>query len=155
MQRIRESFRSKHFSKIEICKKLNSRNFPAKISFHVIAYDLSYFIFVSCKGGSISATNFQLTQDKDQPDFIQASWTDPSYIKGPLNSYTLFYKQVGSNNGWTTRALPGSFSSFKITDFNAGEEYTGYVVPADATGFGVTSNTANIKTLSGKNILLI
>lgn len=109
---------------------------------------LSSFFFLL---GPVSATNFQMTQDKDQPDFIQVSWSEPDYITGQLESYTLFYKQADSNTDkWTTLALPGSFSSFRLSDFKAGAKYTGYVVPIDGTGPGIASNKATIRTLSGK-----
>lgn len=93
-----------------------------------------------------------MTQDGDQPDFIQVTWSDPKYITGSLHSYNLFYKQVDStntDNDWTSLVLPASFSSFRISDFNAGAKYIGYVVPVDGRGPGVASNKATITTLSG------
>lgn len=96
-----------------------------------------------------------MTQDRDQPDSIRLSWSEPKYITGPLHGYTLFYKQVNSNKEeWKTLSLPASLSSFRISKFNVGAKYTGYVVPVDNAALGTPSNKAAITTLSGTDTKL-
>ena len=78
--------------------------------------------------------------------FVTLSWSPPKVSKEPINGYSIFYQQVGSNRERVVNSTKGNLEEINIQSLSPGTSYIFRVMARNRHGVGAASQPLKITT---------
>ena len=78
--------------------------------------------------------------------FVTLSWSPPRVSKEPINGYSIFYQQVGSNRERVVNSTKGNLEEINIQALSPGTSYIFRVMARNRHGTGEASEALKITT---------
>ena len=78
--------------------------------------------------------------------FVTLSWSPPKTSKEPLNGYSIYYKQDGSDRERVVNSTRGNLEEINIQGLSPGTDYIFRVLARNQHGAGQTSRPLKVQT---------
>ena len=109
-------------------------------------YIYNQFVFIGNHAFDTPSAPLDLKAALKGSRFVTLSWSPPKVSKEPINGYSIFYQQVGSNRERVVNSTKGNLEEINIQSLSPGTSYIFRVMARNRHGVGAASQPLKITT---------